>query len=159
MSDKKYADTFNNDLEMLKYFQEEFMFRQKHYWDLLIKLFALTLGVTILPIASEVFSISIKPIPQNYLLCFPALGFLISLFSFFLLRKEARKMSSVNEAKYRINRQYMDPKYHYAFYNRNVGTGISDKKKLLSFQMTWFVFTLELIVILGVSYLILFTTY
>lgn len=157
MDKPDYDATFEHDIEMMKYFQEEFMFRQAHYWEILIKLFTLTIVITILPIATEVFGISLSNIPHEFLLCFPGLGVIISLLSLFLLGKEAKKIKAVNEAKYRINRQCMDEKYHYEYYNDEVGKGDSNRKKWLSFQIIWVVFALELIVIIGVSIVILST--
>lgn len=154
MEEKKYEETFEQDLEMLKYFQDEFKFRQEHYWDILIKLFIFTITITILPIASEVFGIKLNEIDPRFLVCFPALGLVVAFFGFFLISKEAKKMSAVNHAKYRINRG-MDSKYHYHFYNKDVGTEKSDQKKFLSFQMAWFVLILELIVIASVTAVII----
>ena len=118
MDNSNVCENFEHDLAMLNYFQEEFMFRQKHYWDILIKLFALSIIVTILPITSEVFGISLISIHQRFLLIFPAIGLIISLCSLFLLLGEAKRIRAVNDAKYRINRQYMDEKYQYMFFNK-----------------------------------------
>lgn len=157
LCNKDYANTFQQDLEMMKFFQEEFMFRHKHYWDILIKFFMLTVIISILPIASQVFGIELNTIPQRYLLCFPALGLIVSVLSLIVLLSEAKKMSSANSAKYYINKHCMDPKYHYKFYNDEIGTGSSNKKRWLSFLMPWFVFCLELLIISGICIVILFS--
>ena len=38
---KNYSSTFEQDIEMLNYFQNEFMYRHTHYWNILIKFFLL----------------------------------------------------------------------------------------------------------------------
>lgn len=127
---KDYSSTFQQDLEMMRYFQDEFMFRHKHYWNILIKFFSLTVIISILPIASQVFGIELNAIPHRYLLCFPSLGLLVSVISLIILLSEAKKMSSANDAKYCINKHCMDPKYHYKFYDEVIGTKNSNKKKM-----------------------------
>ena len=149
MGKDKYSETFEDDLEMLRYFQEEFMFRQSHYWNILFKFFVLTIVVAILPIAGEVFGISLNSIQQKYLIFFPILACLIASFSLIILLDEARKVQAVNEAKYRINRMNMDSRYHYEYYNDQVGKGMnkSKKRRWLAFKMPWFTFALEIIII------------
>lgn len=155
--EKDYASTFQQDLEMMRYFQDEFMFRHKHYWDILVKFFTLTVIISILPIASQVFGIALNTIPHRYLLCFPALGLIVSVTSLIILLSEAKKMSSANDAKYNINKHCMDPKYHYKFYDNVIGTEKSNKKRWLSFLMPWLVFFLEILIILGICIVILFS--
>ncbi len=148
-------DQFEFSFKMLEYFQNEFFFRQKHYWSTLIRLFSLTVIITILPIASEIYGIVLNDLPKQYLLCFPGVGLTIAILTLVLLRNEARKIKAVNEAKYRINKQCMSPEYHYVFYNVEVGQEMESKKhKWLSFQMPWLVFSLELIIIAVVFVLI-----
>ena len=124
--------------------------------DILIKLFALSIIVTILPITSEVFGISLISIHQRFLLIFPAIGLIISLCSLFLLLGEAKRIRAVNDAKYRINRQYMDEKYQYMFFNRLVGTSSDNKRKWMSSETTWIVFSLQLIIIAAVCVVMLY---
>lgn len=48
---------FDRDVQMLKYFQDEFLYRHKHFWNILVKSFLLTVTVTIIPIIKEIFGI------------------------------------------------------------------------------------------------------
>ena len=148
------TDTFEYDLEMLKYFQSEFEYRHKHFWEILIKFFILSIGVTILPIASGVFGFDLNEIPRRLLICLPILGIAISFLSNFVLWDEMKKIVAVNKAKYRINSQLLDPKYHYEFYNKDVAKPSSDsgrnaigsKRKWLSFRLIIIVSVLEILI-------------
>lgn len=152
-----YSSTFQQDIEMMRYFQDEFMFRHKHYWDILIKFFTLTVIISILPIASQVFGIELNTIPHRYLLCFPTLGLIVSVISLIIQLGEANKMRSANEAKYYINKHHMDPKYRYKFYDDVIGTKDTKKSKWLSFRLPWLVFSVEILIILGICIIILFS--
>lgn len=157
---KNYSSTFKQDIEMLNYFQNEFMYRHTHYWNILIKFFLLTIIITILPVTSEVLGVVLDNIPQKSLLIFPALGLIVAIFSSFILLDEAKKLQAVNEAKYRINRQNMAKKYHYAHYNDKVGKNITsrekenERKKWLSFRMIWIMLGTELLIIIGVFFIL-----
>ncbi len=153
MDMQSHEATFQHDLEMMDYFQNEFMFRQKHFWDILIKLFTLTVVITILPIASEVLGTELNAIPAKCMFLFPALGFIISFLNLFLLKQEAEKIAAVNEAKYRINRECMDSKYHYVYF-KNWEADAQSKAKWLSHQLPWLVFFLEVLIALGVCIII-----
>lgn len=139
------TNKFEEDIKMLTYFHDEFMYRHKHYWDTLIKLFLLTVVISILPITTQIFGIELSHLPRLILFCFPALGLIVSVFSLVILHQEAKRMSAVNTAKYRINKQ-MDPLYHYDYFDKD------EKKKStpLSLQMPVVVFLFEFIIILGV---------
>lgn len=152
-----YASTFHQDIEMMRYFQDEFMFRHRHYWDILIKFFTLTVIISILPIASQIFGIELNAIPHRYLLCFPTLGFIISVISLIIQLGESKKMSSANEAKYYINKHHMDPKYRYKFYDDVIGTKDTNKNRWLSFMLPWIVFSVEILIILGICIIIIFS--
>lgn len=146
MKKEKDYNYFQQDLEMLKYFQEEFFFRQKYYWTFLAKSFFLTVGISAIPIVSEIFGIVPKEIPHPYRLFFPLLGLIISIFSLILLLKNAKKMNSVNNAKYRINR-LMSSRYHYEFRNDNVGKKDIEHNTWLSTSIVWIAFFLEIAII------------
>ena len=53
-------EEFEQDLQMLQYFQDEFQYRHKHFWYILILLFVLCVVIIILPIAPEVMGIKIQ---------------------------------------------------------------------------------------------------
>lgn len=50
------------DFEALKYFQDEFQYRHKHFWNVMIKLFVLDVVILLLPFSTEIFGISLAPI-------------------------------------------------------------------------------------------------
>lgn len=142
-------NTFEKDLAMMQYFQEEFMYRQTHYWNILIKSFLLVISVSILPVASQVFGIEIKTIPIKTIRFFPLMGIGFALLGLFALLKEAEKIQSANVAKYRINRQYMRKRYHYEYYNDNVGQSENEtkKRKWMSYIVPFVVLAVELMII------------
>lgn len=43
------------DFEALKYFQDEFQYRHKHFWNVMIKLFVLDVVILLLPFSTEIF--------------------------------------------------------------------------------------------------------
>lgn len=151
--------SFDRDFAMLTYFQDEFKFRSTHYWSILIKMFVLTTIITILPIVSDAFGLSLNIIPSDVVFCFPALGLVLSCLSLFIILDEAKKIQAVNEAKYRINRNRMESSYHYHFYNPNIGKQTSNgkrkKTKWLAFKMPWIVFGTELLIIGTVIFFIM----
>lgn len=57
--------TFQNDLEMLKFFHDEFIYHHELFWKLLIKLTILSVVVTILPLTSEIFGVKLDNISQE----------------------------------------------------------------------------------------------
>lgn len=84
-------DNFDMDYQMLNYFQEEFIYRHKHFWNIVIKSFLLTITITIIPIVSEIFGITFNDIISNFLLVFPMMGFALAIGSFMLLLDESKK--------------------------------------------------------------------
>ena len=161
---RNYDATFEHDFQMLNYFQEEFKYRHQHYWEILIKLFTFTIGVTVLPVISGVFGLNLSSVPRSFLICFPGIGAMLSLFSFFILYDKAKKLSAIGHAKYRVNVMLMDPKYHYEFYNKaylehiqnNTDHSKSAKHKLLAYKMIWIKLIVEWFIIIPV-FIILFS--
>jgi heme/copper-type cytochrome/quinol oxidase subunit 4 len=131
------------DFEVLKYFQDEFQYRHKHFWNVMIKLFVLDVVILLLPFSTEIFGISLAPIKPEYIVCFPVFGALIAILTFIILNDEAKKISAVNKAKYRIARG-LPEKYHYENYAGNM----DDKRKQLAFSLTKFVLAVELIMVI-----------
>lgn len=110
---KKYSDDkFNKDIKMLEYFQDEFKYRHRLFWSLLVKLFLLDITVIMLPFASKIFGISLKEIVTPYILIFPIFGIIVALFTNILLSSEAIRLKAVNNVKYQINSS-MPSKYQY----------------------------------------------
>ena len=63
--------------------------------------------------------------------------------AFIILNDEAKKISAVNKAKYRIARE-LPEKYHYENYAGNM----EDKRKQLAFSLTKFVLAVELLMVI-----------
>lgn len=127
--DENYTkEQFDCDIEMLKYFQAEFMYRHKHFWDIMIKVFTLVVITSLLPFVSEIAGTKLIDSARLYSLCFPVIAFVTAFIGKWVLEDEATKMRAVNKAKYALNREYMIDRYHYYFYNDDVGHKDTDKK-------------------------------
>lgn len=154
------SDTFDRDFQMLTYFQNEYEYRHKNYWDILIKLFILTTVVTILPVISGIFGLEITYMPRGLLFCFPMLGLVISVLNVVILYDKAKKFNAIGRVKHRINLKMEEPLYHYEFFNKDyVKSLLSDndeeskkEKKInfLSYKMIWFVFSVEVAIVVCV---------
>lgn len=134
------------DFEALKYFQDEFQYRHKHFWNVMIKLFVLDVVILLLPFSTEIFGISLAPIKPEYIVCFPIFGALVAILTYVILNDEAKKISAVNKAKYRISRE-LPEKYHYENYVGNM----DDKRKQLAFSLTKYILMVELIMVVVVA--------
>ncbi len=137
---------FRSDLEMLKYFQDEFQYRHKHFWDIAIKLFILDIIVLLLPVSTEILGINLILIKSEYIAFFSLFGVLIAVLTYCILTDEAKKISAVNKAKYRINRQ-MKEKYQYVNYVGNM----ADKRKQLAFSLPKYILAVEIIMAVMVA--------
>ena len=128
-------------LEMMKFYQEEFMYRHKHFWDLTVKFFVLFVVVSTLPIISGVLGVEVKDVSTENLIFFPLMGLIIAFLGRYILLKEVKFMGAANKAKYRINEEYLPPKYQYEFFDKeNLN---SDKKRFSSvFPNVMFIFEL-----------------
>ena len=152
----------DRDVEMLKFFQEEFIHRHKLFWEILTKSFILVVVVALLPISSEVLGLVLDDIPLEIQVIFPILGILISIFSAVILWGENKRMIAVNDAKYYLNRQAFEEKHQYYFFNDNVGKTKNveeEKKKIgdyLCYKVVIGVLILELIINLAVIMVILY---
>lgn len=71
--DEKIIVSPENTLKMLDYFQNEWLYRHKHFWDISIKLFLFNLVFTMLPFISEAFGITFR-LNQFPMLTFPIFG-------------------------------------------------------------------------------------
>ena len=110
---------------------------------MLINLFILDVVILLLPFSTEIFGISLATIKPEYVVCFPIFGALIAILTFIILNDEAKKISAVNKAKYRIARE-LPEKYHYENYAGNM----EDKRKQLAFSLTKFVLAVELLMVI-----------
>ncbi len=100
-----------NTLRMLDYYQNEWLYRHKHFWNLLIKLFVFNLFIAVLPFISNVYEIEFENL-EILKFIFPIAAFVITGASTYALFIEADRMSLVGAKKYEINR-YMDKLYQY----------------------------------------------
>ena len=79
-------DLFDSDLKMLQYLQNEFLYRHAHYWNFLIKSFLLTITITVFPLMSTIFGISLNTLWKYQYLIFPAVGAFSAIICFIILR-------------------------------------------------------------------------
>ena len=141
-SDNNGSDLTEHDIQMLNYFQNEFLYRHTHYWSIAIKLFITTVVITILPLTTSVLGVEFNNITdKKLLLCFPALGLITALISFLILRNEAQRINAVNRAKYRINKKCLPSKYQYIYYEKK------DPKKWQTFVISNCILIAELLII------------
>ena len=68
-----YTDKFNNTFQMLNYYQEEFLYRHKHFWNVLTKSVILISTITTIPITSEFLGIVVNDMVKDYMFVFPIL--------------------------------------------------------------------------------------
>lgn len=134
------ADKFQNDKQMLDYFQNEWLYRHKHYWGLVLKLNAFNFTVSLLPFITSLFGVDIK-LDRFPPVIFPVAGIVLAIVTYWIITDEAKKLSAVGKAKYRIN-ESMDALYHYETY-------VPDKnnpKNKSSFKISVFCLIFQLIV-------------
>lgn len=147
---KKEEKSFDNDYKMLDYFQKEFMYRHKHFWNIAIKSFLLTITITIIPMVDEIFGISFNDFTNDFLLIFPAIGGIVAIVSSIILLYESERMKRVNDVKFRINKK-MNKKYQYVFHDKNS----SYNKVTLAKALIFFTLEFELIVVTMVVFMLI----
>ena len=130
-------------LEMMKFYQEEFMYRHKHYWDLIIKFFSLFVVVSTLPIISGVLGVELNEISRKHLIFFPIIGMLIAILGRHVVLMEVKFMASANKSKYRINQKLLPDKYQYEWFDKE---NLNSKKKRFSFKLPNIIFVFELLI-------------
>lgn len=150
-------EQFDCDIEMIKYFQEEFVYRHKHYWNIVFKVFTMVVITSLFPFASEISGIRLIETARLYSLCFPVIAFVVACLGKFVLDDEATKIKAVNNAKYAVNK-CMIKRFHYDFYNPDVGKISTDQpttkekvttkeKRWLSINLTSKIFAMEFLII------------
>ena len=148
------SSLFEKDFQMLQYFQDEFMYRHKHFWQLLFKLFTLSIAVTIIPLTSQVFDIKFSETIKAFSYWFPFMGLLIAILGTYLLQSEAKRMSAVGSAKSTLSKK-MGERYQYQYFDENAKNSSSlkdiNKKKHLAHQLPIIVFLVELVIIILVA--------
>ena len=98
-----------NTFRMLDYYQNEWMYRHKHFWNLLTKLFVLNLFIAVLPFMSNAFNIKFENL-EILKFIFPMAAIVITSVSAYALFIEANRMSAVGGKKYENNKN-MDKLY------------------------------------------------
>lgn len=140
-------EQFNQTMELMKYYQDEFKMRQKHFWDLLIKLFTLDTVVSLMPFVKAIAGIQLADSLSHALYIFPIVGILIAAFSGLLLNAEARRLSAVNQAKYRQNEE-LPERCRYRVFKELEKNGVKklseSKKSVMSRWLPWMVCGFEL---------------
>ena len=154
------SEVFQKDIQMLQYFQDEFMYRHKHFWQLLTKLFILTIVVTIAPITTQVAGVIFNDSIKSFSLCFPVLGLILASLGFHILQSEAKRMHAVNDAKKRINKK-IGKRYRYETFDKSAQKDTTlkntGKHNLLAFQLPVLIFVTEFIIAVGVFVVLLRT--
>lgn len=105
-----------NTLKMLDYFQQEWVYRHQHFWNLTIKLFTLNIIITMLPFISEAFGITFR-VQLFPSMIFPIIGLILAFISCYITEQEATRLSAVGRAKYDIINQ-MDKLYQYHMFEK-----------------------------------------
>lgn len=100
-----YTEKFNNTFQMLNYYQEEFLYRHKHFWNVLTKSVILISTITTIPITSEFLGIVVNDMVKDYMFVFPILGIILSISCFCILLDEGKKMKAISKTKLRINNE------------------------------------------------------
>lgn len=133
---------------MLDYFQQEWLYRHQHFWNVSIKLFLFNIVLTMLPFISGAFGITfdLKQIP---VLIFPIIGFLLAIVCYFITKGEAKRLDEVGGVKYKINRQ-MNILYQYNKYHKT-----NSSKKKLAYLMPMIILVFELLTAFIVAVLII----
>ena len=96
-SDYSNEVRIENSLELLKIYNDEWIYRDQSLWDCATKMFTLSLVAILLPYLSG-FMVTIPVSP----FIFPFVGILISLFSFYHCMVNAYKMNIMGDTKQRI---------------------------------------------------------
>ena len=151
---KKTADnlSFNNTLEIMEYYQEEFKYRHEHYWNILFKMFIFNVIIIILPITSQAMGFTLSDASTKFGVIFPILGIFIAYLTKIILEDEAKKISAVNKVKYNINKT-LPKKYRYYDYVPDK----TDSKVQLAHNLIKIIFFIEIVLCI-VVFIILYNT-
>ncbi len=98
-------------VKMLNYYQDEWKFRQTHFWNLAIRMFTLNLIITMLPFVNSIGGmVMINRIPPY---AFLIAAIIISLIELFILLAEGIRHIDVGKTKTRINGMLPAPYRYY----------------------------------------------
>ena len=88
-----------NEKTALNYYTEQWLYRNKHYWGLVVKHIYIVLTIILFPNITE--KVEMLPETQIPVCCFPILGIFVSAMFVYLLCAEgdrmAKQMDSINE--------------------------------------------------------------
>lgn len=110
-------DSFEQDLKMLQYFQDEFEYRHKHYWSIMERFFILFIIVATLPVLKGVFGIEMNHDYVRHVMVFEVAAVAIAVIQLIVLLNEGQKIRAINCSKYDLNRKMTEAKYHYYMYS------------------------------------------
>lgn len=151
------------ELEVLKYFQDEFKFRCTHFWNISIKMFLLIVAVSVLPLFNSFWGMVLGDLPNpKWTLIFPILAILITILSIVILWQEEKRLQYTKDMKYDIKNKYIKSYSYDEYINAKktkddnvVEDGITDNGKHLSLLVIWFFGIVEFAII-GLSAVIIY---
>lgn len=143
---------FNQTMEALKYYENEFLERQKSFWKLLTRFFTLEVIVDLLPFASAIGGLELRELNNpKVMYVFPGFGVIFALLSFWILWQEGKRIILVNQVKYQINNQ-LPEKMRYkqsTTADKKVSENQNDAKRWLSRQLPVATLVVELLMSIG----------
>lgn len=98
-------------VKILNYYQDEWKFRQTHFWNLAIKMFTLNLIITMLPFVSSIGGMAIISRIPPYAFLIAAI--IISLIELFVLLAEGIRHIDISQTRSRINNMLPAPYRYY----------------------------------------------
>lgn len=96
-SDYERCQPINLELEMLRFYQEEWLFRVAHFWRLVVRFTTINLIITFAPLLTGPFKGEIFGGRWAYM--FPILGMFFALISRWIIAQEARRQDRVQVAR------------------------------------------------------------
>ncbi|MCH5142438.1 MAG: hypothetical protein J1G07_01820 [Clostridiales bacterium] len=111
-SNEEKNENFENNYKMLLYFQDEYKYRHKHFWDTLKMFFTLNITISLLPFISGFFNYEID-IAKFPIYIFPIIGICTAIVSSIFLKLEMEVFNSVARKKFRINELFPKEEYKY----------------------------------------------
>jgi len=157
MAENSYVGNNNHEsLEIIKLFHEDFIYRHTNYWHLVYKSMLSILGLMSLPYFLH------DRLDNIFLIIFPILSFIVSIFSIILLESEAVRMNSSREKRNDLL-QNVSPLYQEktvdTLFKKNRRNNISVYSKLLKWKITKKILFLYCILIgISIAYFILILT-
>lgn len=144
---KKKELTFEENYKILTYYQEEYTYRHKNFWKLLTSFLIFDVVISVLPLMTEIFGISLAIENDQYKILFPIFGIVIAVFSFLVLHGEAKRIDAVGKVKYAVARSFLPESHQYCKMKFKI------KLRIGGF-MAWAVLCVEVLISLGVLWVL-----